>query len=77
MVKKSVYETLSNNWDLLYTLSRVGLLPVTVIHYYKIYTCYKSYTSGLKRDKITWTSDAMKVCDKTILRAIKIMESYI
>lgn len=77
MVKKSVYETLSNNWDLLFTLSKVGLLPVTVIHYYKIYTCYKSYTSGLKRDKITWTSDAMHARERVVKTAIKLMESSI
>ncbi len=62
-------------------LLKSGVIPVKVKIYYDIYRRYEiEYSQNLKcknrvMQSVTNTSDAVKVCESTVFKAIKLMQT--
>lgn len=77
MARRKVIDVLSENWCLVNSLTKIGILPTTIVNYYTIYTTYNSYKGSKHSDKKTWTADSMRISERTVERAIKEMEKTI
>ncbi len=77
MARRKVIDVLSENWCVVSALTKGGMLPTTIVNYYMIYNTYKSYKGGTPSDRKTWTSDSMRISEKTVSRAIKEMEKIV
>lgn len=76
LAMKTVAQFIEENMDDLKKLHKIGIVSCNLITNYSIYSYFKSLNpQEEKMTRYTFTAEAMKVSERSVMRAVKEMES--